>query len=218
VDNTGKPDLSKLCSAQTGGQEIACMWWDAGIEMKTQVNAADPVGPASSQRRVLYAKLTSSGLWGPSRRPFLGTAGTTTADLAALRYDLWNGLHVPYAPDDTTTRDTTAQDQANAIITQEYALKVHRFKDSISGAFRDVTNILGDIFHSDPLVLDNPRNNKYFALNLGGTGLFNAANCDNGTDRGYQCFAQRHQFRRKLILVGSNDGMLHALDAGFPRK
>ena len=38
--------------------------------------------------------------------------------------------------------------------------------------------------------------------------------CASG-DKGYRCFEQRHRNRRKQLIVGANDGMLHAFDAGL---
>jgi len=57
---------------------------------------------------------------------------------------------------------------------------------------------LGDIFHSEPLLLDPPRYFQYLSANL----------------NGYQGFSQLHRNRRKVLLVGANDGFLHAFDAG----
>jgi len=57
---------------------------------------------------------------------------------------------------------------------------------------------LGDIFHSEPLSLDPPRYLPYLSANLSG----------------YGAFAERNNKRRKVIFAGSNDGFLHAFDAG----
>ena len=76
----------------------------------------------------------------------------------------------------------------------------------------DEQYILGDIFHSDPLIVGSPSNTRYFALNLEDDGK----DCQNdGT--GYRCFFRKHEKRRKVIVVGSNDGMVHGIDAGIFR-
>src|SRR6185369_2150486 len=31
---------------------------------------------------------------------------------------------------------------------------------------------------------------------------------------GYRCYAEKHRKRRKLLMIGANDGQLHAFDAG----
>ena len=57
---------------------------------------------------------------------------------------------------------------------------------------------LGDIFHSEPLLLDPPRYFQYLSLNL----------------NDYRTFAERHAKRRKVLFVGTNAGFLEAFDAG----
>ncbi|HZI65347.1 MAG TPA: PilC/PilY family type IV pilus protein, partial [Thermoanaerobaculia bacterium] len=57
---------------------------------------------------------------------------------------------------------------------------------------------LGDIFHSEPLLLDPPRYFQYLSLNL----------------NGYRAFAERHAKRRRVLFVGTNAGFLEAFDAG----
>ena len=72
--------------------------------------------------------------------------------------------------------------------------------------------ILGDIFHSDPNLVGSPTNFRYFANNLYNNGK--ACSDTSTPNPGYKCFAGRHAFRRKLLLLGSNDGAVHAFDAG----
>jgi hypothetical protein len=57
---------------------------------------------------------------------------------------------------------------------------------------------LGDIFHSEAAVVDPPRFFPYLSLNL----------------PGYGTFVDKYAKRRRVILVGSNDGFLHAFDTG----
>ncbi len=54
---------------------------------------------------------------------------------------------------------------------------------------------LGDIFHSEAVVVGRPT--PYFH------------------DQGYREFRQQHLNRHRIVVVGANDGMLHAFDAGF---
>jgi Tfp pilus tip-associated adhesin PilY1 len=57
---------------------------------------------------------------------------------------------------------------------------------------------LGDIFHSSPILVGRPNNFPYFTSNL----------------NGYQDFLNTYGKRRRVLYVGSNDGLLHAFDAG----
>jgi Tfp pilus tip-associated adhesin PilY1 len=63
---------------------------------------------------------------------------------------------------------------------------------------------LGDIFHSEPLLLDTPQFYPYLASNL----------TPGGPGTAYIDFANLHAKRRKVVFVGSNDGFLHAFDSG----
>jgi hypothetical protein len=63
---------------------------------------------------------------------------------------------------------------------------------------------LGDIFHSEPLLLEPPQFYPYLASNL----------TPGGAGTSYLDFANLHAKRRKVSFVGANDGFLHAFDAG----
>jgi len=57
---------------------------------------------------------------------------------------------------------------------------------------------LGDIFHSEPLMVERPNYFQYLSANL----------------NNYAAFADQHKFRRKALIVGANDGFAHIFDAG----
>ena len=63
---------------------------------------------------------------------------------------------------------------------------------------------LGDIFHSEALVIEPPRYFQYLSRNL----------APNGPGSEYLDFVNLQSKRRKVVCVGSNDGFLHAFDAG----
>jgi Tfp pilus tip-associated adhesin PilY1 len=65
---------------------------------------------------------------------------------------------------------------------------------------------LGDIFHSEAIVVEPPRYFQYLSGNLTPPGTT--------TPQPYLDFTARHAKRRRVIYVGSNDGFLHAFDAG----
>jgi Tfp pilus tip-associated adhesin PilY1 len=67
---------------------------------------------------------------------------------------------------------------------------------------------LGDIFHSEPLMLEPPRYFQYLSANLA------PRTSSSTTGEPYLDFANRHGKRRKVLYVGSNDAFLHAFDAG----
>jgi Tfp pilus tip-associated adhesin PilY1 len=57
---------------------------------------------------------------------------------------------------------------------------------------------LGDIFHSNPLIVGQPAEVPYFMSNL----------------NNYQAFYKTHRQRRRVLYAGANDGLLHAFDIG----
>ncbi len=67
---------------------------------------------------------------------------------------------------------------------------------------------LGDIFHSEPLLVEPPRYFQYLSANLA------LPTSSSTTGEPYLDFANRHAKRRKVVCVGANDGFLHAFDAG----
>jgi hypothetical protein len=177
--------------------------WDAGeVMVATQVNAGDPTGPNPGQRRVYYARENTGSGVPAARRLF---EKTENADGDALRYDLWRGLTIPFTADSDPTPDSAseiaAQNAANALIEETFkpnTAKVDVKNEDGTTTEQEIEYILGDIFHSNPLVIGDPPSVKYYAADL----------------NGYQDFAAKHRLRRKLLLVGANDGMLHAFDAG----
>lgn len=57
---------------------------------------------------------------------------------------------------------------------------------------------LGDIFHSNPLIVGGPAEFPYFVSNL----------------NNYQAFHKTYRQRRRVLFAGANDGLLHAFDIG----
>ncbi|HTY42146.1 MAG TPA: PilC/PilY family type IV pilus protein [Thermoanaerobaculia bacterium] len=63
---------------------------------------------------------------------------------------------------------------------------------------------LGDVFHSEALLVEPPQTYPYLASNL----------TPGGAGSSYVDFATLQAKRRKVSFVGANDGFLHAFDAG----
>ena len=175
--------------------------WDAGQVMRdTQVNASDPLGPNEDQRRVFYARETASGNLTAARRYLEQPTGTTAAD-TAIRRDLWRGLGIGFVAGNILS-EAAAAIKAQQVINQTLAVKSHTqtVTDPVNGqtTTETVRYLLGDIFHSNPIVIGAPPNTLYYGADL----------------NGYRDYFDKHELRRKMLLVGSNDGMLHAFDAG----
>lgn len=215
VHSDGTPDTSTPCANDPDldpGSE--CYLWNAGDEMLDQVQADINVqfGLLPTQRRIYYSLLGDSGKWPTSRRYF---SPTNESMSDTVRYDLWRGMGIISSgtADGSLNAETEAAHEAtaNSAITEMMALKYDP-NGTPEDPSDDLPFILGDIFHSNPLLLGAPPNSKFFALDVENDGLA----CDAGS-KSYRCFFRKHQNRRKLLMVGSSDGMVHAIDTGIFR-
>ncbi|HWZ85522.1 MAG TPA: PilC/PilY family type IV pilus protein [Thermoanaerobaculia bacterium] len=67
---------------------------------------------------------------------------------------------------------------------------------------------LGDIFHSEPTLVEPPRYFQYLSANL------TPRTSSSTSGEPYLNFASRNAKRRKVLFVGANDGFMHAFDSG----
>lgn len=171
--------------------------WDAG-EVMVDTQLTGGIGTAEDQRRVYYPMASSTDTVPAATRYF---QGTTTSDPSATRYDFWRGLGYVFTEGDTSS-ETSTESAANAVVAKTYALKHASYDvtDPITKTTKTINldYVLGDVFHSNPLVVGSPPNTQYYTLNL----------------NNYQDFATKHRLRRKMLVVGANDGMLHVFNAG----
>jgi hypothetical protein len=193
-----RPDRNAAC---TPTSTQACHLWDAGDVMRvTQVNSADFLGDTADKRRVYYSQENTTGLYATSRRLLEAPAASDTA----IWRDLLTGLGIPFIAGDSAS-ESAAEARASLDLQTTFSVKTATITntDPITGktTTQDIQYLLGDIFHSNPLVVGSPPNTKYFSDDL----------------HGYRDFFRKHQQRRKMLVVGSNDGMLHVIDAGIYR-
>jgi hypothetical protein len=207
----GLPDRTKNCAA---GSVSGCRVWDAGEKLvlqaptEAEVNQATPnfkLGAAGDQRRFYYTEAQATSAVPNVRRLLLPPS------LLAEKLDLWAGLGIPQ-PDLTKPAEITAADQKVKDIIKFTLKRKESQVDDPNGALRDITYVLGDVFHSNPTLLSTPNRFRYFSANLNTQG----GTCEDG-DPGYRCFMQKHRLRRKMLLVGGNDSQLHVFDAGVFR-
>ncbi len=209
----GRPDESIQCS---GTVRAACHLWDAGEVLLTQAPDQSEVdagnlrlGNAADQRRVFYPKAKNQITQAvPNESVLFEPPATATA-----RQDLWDGLGLNYTLADLASAGSPPDNQANAVIKQTLVEKSGIIVTE--EATTEVTYVLGDIFHANPLLIDRPDDFAEFATNR----YFDDSDSDgrscSSSSPGYRCFARKHEFRRKMLAVGANDGMVHLFDAGI---
>lgn len=211
----GLPDSNRKCdSTRTSG----CLAWEAqDVVVKNQVKGteSDPVGFLNNQRRVFYSKLraddgsvqSAADERVPRQRRFLEAIDVPAppATTPPAAYDLWHGLGLDFTIGDSVS-EAAAEDVAGKAVSKTLALKEATLPDGRKQEF-----VVGDFFHSDPLVVNAPSNTTYFLQDLEGD---LSKSCEDGDPKSYRCFALLHENRRKILYLGSNAGMLHAFDAG----
>jgi hypothetical protein len=210
----GTPDVTRTCGS-LGSNPSSCLLWDAGQVLLSQapteaeaLGGNYKIGTAVDQRRVVYTLANMNGDIPSSIRTFTPPAGVPPSSDWA---DLWQGLGLTVDPLDLTASAKTATEIIRNTLKKKTANI--SFKDGSGGtsSFTEMY-VLGDIFHSDPLFYSNPDNFLYYAADLEGN---KKACTDKPSDNpGYRCYAEKHRKRRKMLVLGANDGQLHAFDAG----
>ncbi len=234
-----QPDRLKVCGPS---RKSECFLWDAGDVQEGRRGADGVYAPArlleqaphpddvqavapwdatelqlgtdEDERRLIYTQFSEPG----NRRLF--TFPTTPAQ----RYDLWSGMGIPFIAGNTAS-ENAATARANAVVVttlleKEAVVSVPDPDDPGSVMDVPLTYLMGDIFHADPQVVSKPSNFSYYV----GDPYLNKRLCaaDPDPDRSprvsYKWFADRHVCRRTLLIAGSNDGQLHAFDAGIFRR
>lgn len=227
---TGKPDTDKLCSDDGTGENRVqnCHLWDAESvvlthqykeDTETGFPLLDETESDGNLRRVYYAKRAPApGQWASGRRLL---DEVELSDPVLDRFDLWRGLGLEFKTSEPVQAEgdphvnQAAADTSNAII--RHLLRKKTGTVELDGtATETIQYLLGDIFHSTPQVVGTPANVFYFANDLRSE-LSPDEPClagDENKNKGYRCFFERQRLRRKILVVGSNDGQLHAFDAG----
>lgn len=85
------------------------------------------------------------------------------------------------------------------------------YEKQFGGPFRNRNRLLGDVINSSAKIIRGPASSYNDDIWSEGSPERQAA--DNGN--GYNQFKQANRDRDNIILVGANDGMLHAFDAGI---
>lgn len=170
------------------------------------------VGPGAHQRRIYYPMAVDDGPTVPRLRQLLAPPTAEDAppgmDANAVREDLWRGLGLVDASFDLGTASPEFLDApqaairlaAHALLEDIYVAKSATV-DPPEGTSTEIRYVLGDSFHSNPQIIGGPVHPRYYARDL----------------LGYRAFAERQHRRRRILLVGANDGFLHGFDAGVFR-
>lgn len=175
-------DANNNCALADPGAPATCAsgpflstavpYWDAGTELTARTAAS---------RSLYTTTLSSPGV--SSMVPFVRTS-ITPAHLNLTVTDIPSYDTTPYpAP---TTADELRDDIIGSLRGCELGTS--------DGGCVERSWKLGDIFHSDPVIVGGPAS---FIL-----------------DQDYHAFASNYEHRKRVILAGANDGFLRFFDAG----
>jgi hypothetical protein len=174
--------------------DLSAAVWDAAAALRQQLDDHTEANP----QRFVFMGSTLSGSW-------------ARADLREIPYDenLRNEFKLLIDPAGLRgLDDIEVQQVAN------FVRYIYQDNDSTIGnegppakARPEGYPVFGEFYHSQPVVV-NPPNNPTFFYDFG----YAAAGERGAHD--YTSFIDKHRKRRRLTLSGSNDGMLHAFDAG----
>jgi hypothetical protein len=227
----GRPDTSVRCADRPPDRQFGCFLWDAASSVRDgdsttdppapqQYDATDPVSDAPDRRRV-YFGLGSEPEAGVSPRQFWRPTvkGTTPH---SVEYDLWRafgfveGTHFHACFTSCTEEEEDQNDLTRTVANQIMTnlLTVREVEPSDPDITEPHRVLIGDVFHSDPVVVASPVNIRYFAEDLYHDLNDDACEIDGSGNKGYRCFFQRQKNRRRALFVGHNDGMLRAYNAG----
>lgn len=196
LDTAGNPIQIEKCATTDGNlptENWSNAWWDAGAELKKK--SPDPAASVAEEQRTLYYA-PAAGLSSGSTPALFAEGTVTRADLGLTSLTSADVLTFQNAGSviaSTATSDTTEQDKLVAELVWHLrgcTFETARFKATCTKR----ENMLGDIFHGNPLLVGPPSSPV--------------------TDVSFKEFKEDHKDRYDRLLVASNDGFLHAFDAG----
>jgi len=240
VTEDDKGAFHKLIGGQPGAPAVPV--WDAGAQL-----AATPAA-----NRKIYTGIwdSTNSAWKTVPWPNWNGSGAPPADFVAVENALGidgttacakikaaMAVPIPAAYLSAATPGVFDRDHcAKAIIDYVRGFNVLNDLTTTSSITANRARMLGDIFHSSPMVVNPPVD--YFICNLGGldnqcfSTLYNDDQNQIGIPRpknatpsasyvvggrsitAYEKYWEDHETRQRIALVGANDGMIHAFDAG----
>ncbi len=237
---TGLPMRSPECSDTSPFIVSGCWAWDAGdsqpawntdgsgytprgfllqTPLESDItrfnNSTLKVGTDPDQRRIYFGLPDSTTVSG-KRQYFRFPQDPQINPLEQANFEYaWNlPISTPGTVGSTDNRNTIA-DVVEFTLEQKQG-EIDNPLDS-ANPFH-VQYVLGDIFHSNPIVVNPPNDFEYFSKNL----FWNMPLCgqtvaeteQRGPSLSYQYFSDKNLCRRVMVFFGSDDGQLHAYDGG----
>jgi len=209
-----------------GGLVPATPVWEAEQELETRV--AGFVAGAADDRLIYTVAPNGSGTYDPALISFDSSNVSTITPLLKLggyQGDFCSTLsgmtRHTYAQDDDCTLDVIKFMRGYDVMLQN-SLNRATADGGSSVVKYSRPNVMGDIFHSSPILVTPPVPSGLCQLGLSNQCLLSLFS-DNMTPeaptsssfrQSYDEYQAKNEHRTEIVLVGSNDGMLHAFNAG----
>lgn len=197
--------------------------WEAATQLSSRVDtliaAGTDITTAANARKIYTVAPDSDGAYSKTLVPFTVANVETIAPLLKLgdvTGDFCTTLSV-YTRNTYATTNDCAADVIRFMHGQDVMRQNPYNRTSPQPAvLKSRPNILGDIFHSTPVLVTPP-----VAAYLCDLGIANqcvpslySPSLTAGGEEAYKAYATTYHHRDQFVLVAANDGMLHAFNAG----
>ena len=218
LDSSKDWDAGWPLKAGADGGVPASPFWEAGAVLADRVDAY-LAGDTSKQRKIYTVAPSSSGGYDPTLIQFTTANAATLTPLFKLGgvsgdfcTTLGNLTRHAYATETDCGTDLIDFVNGKDILLEN----PYNRTNPPPSSYRSRPNVLGDIFHSTPVLVTAPA--PTYLCDLGVVNqcvpsLYDPRFEPGGQDA-YASYFAANQYRTQLILVGANDGMLHAFNAG----
>ena len=218
LDNSQKWDAGWPALAGGDGGVPASPYWEAGQVLTARVNAY-LAGNSSKQRNIYTVAPSSSGGYAPSLIQFTAANASTLTPLFQLGgvngdfcTTLGNLTRHTYVTETDCGQDLIDFVNGKDILFQN----PYNRTNPAPSSYQARPNLLGDVFHSTPVLVTPPAPTYLCDLGVANQcvpSLYDSRFEPGGQDA-YTSYFTANQYRTQFLLVGANDGMLHAFNAG----
>ena len=208
--------------AQTGadgGVILATPMWEASSLLAAREDSVIAGSAANARRIFTIAPNGTSGTYSPTLIPFNATNVSTITPLLKLggvNGDFCTTLGFltrhSYVTENDCAQDVISFMQGQDVLFQNPYNRTYPQPST----YKSRPNILGDIFHSTPILVTPPVPTYLCDLGVATQcvpSLYNPK-LEPGGASAYQTYVNNNQYRTEFVVVGANDGMIHAFNAG----
>lgn len=204
ISNIWSGDLVAYNVNSTTGVIATTPRWRAATQLDA-LNATNKANAASSRHIFTYNPVAKKGV--PFQWLALSAGTTASPTISLAQQDLGTGTSGTITTGSPTSPDATALARLNYLRGDQtnegagYNLRIRSYTDTATPPVSH-NNLLGDIIHSDPLLVSTPQ---------GAWPTRSPFPTASGSR--YRDFKSTYSTRNAMVYVGANDGMLHAFKA-----